>query len=121
MERILITGALGQLGSELAAALRERYGNDHVILTDIRLPSDQAACDGSPFHQLDCRDGDELSRIVRTYRIDTIYHLAAILSATAERDPRRSWDINMNGLIAVLETAREEGCSLFTPSSIGAF
>lgn len=121
MERILITGALGQLGSELAAALRERYGDEQVVLTDIRPPSDPKSLGGSPFFQLDCRDGEELSRIVRSCRIDTIYHLAAILSATAERDPRRSWDINMNGLIAVLETAREEGCSLFTPSSIGAF
>ncbi|MBN2049090.1 MAG: L-threonine 3-dehydrogenase [Spirochaetales bacterium] len=119
--RILITGALGQLGSELAPALRERYGVDNVIVTDIRTDSQSPAVLGGPFYTLDCRDGEALTRLVKKHRVQRIYHLAALLSATAEANPQKAWDINMNGLYAVLETARTEGCSVFTPSSIGAF
>lgn len=121
MKTILITGALGQLGSEIAIELRKRYGDQHVILTDIRDTKNHELADSGPFHVLDCRDGRALNELVQRYRVDTIYHLAALLSATAEKDPQKAWDINMNGLMTVLETARENGCSLFTPSSIGSF
>ncbi|MCF7944442.1 MAG: L-threonine 3-dehydrogenase [Spirochaetia bacterium] len=121
MKTILITGALGQLGSEIAIELRKRYGGEHVILTDIRETMNRELAESGPFHVLDCRDGRALNELVQKYRVDTIYHLAALLSATAEKDPQKAWDINMNGLMTVLETARENGCSLFTPSSIGSF
>lgn len=121
MKRVLITGALGQLGSEIAETLRARLGADNVVLSDIRDDVNTALIAGGPFYRFDCRDGAELDRVVLRHRIDTIYHLAALLSATAERDPRGAWDLNMNGLIAVLEVARERRCAVFTPSSIGAF
>ena len=111
---ILLTGALGQLGSELAVALKQLY--PRVILTDVR----DAQTD-LPFYKLDCRDGAKLSEIVRKEGVTRVYHLAALLSAVAERRPNEAWDINIAGLHAVLEVAREEGLSVFTPSSIGAF
>ena len=119
MERILLTGALGQIGSEFSVALRDQYGSDNVITTDIR-PVGAAGSEG-PFYQADCRDGQTLSEIVRKHRIDTIYHLAALLSAVSEQDPQKAWDINMNGLFTVLEIARQEETGVFVPSSIGAF
>jgi nucleoside-diphosphate-sugar epimerase len=118
---ILITGALGQLGSELAVALRRRYGTDNVILSDIRDNINRQLIEEGPFEVLDARDGRTLAEVVRKHGVDRIYHLAALLSATAEADPGRAWDININGLYTVLEVARSEDCSVFTPSSIGAF
>ncbi|HLW22127.1 MAG TPA: NAD-dependent epimerase/dehydratase family protein [Sphaerochaetaceae bacterium] len=121
MKQILITGALGQLGSEIAIQLRREYSNAQVILTDIRPDPKSAISEGGPYYTVDCRDGRQLGELVERYRVDTIYHLAAILSATAESNPQYAWDCNMNGLLTVLEVAREHRCSLFTPSSIGAF
>jgi nucleoside-diphosphate-sugar epimerase len=121
MKRILITGALGQLGSEIAEDLRSIYGSEKVILTDIRNPGKTNLTESGPYYQLDCRNGKELTEIINRHHIDTIYHLAAILSASAEFAPQKAWDINMNGLLTVLEAARETNCALFTPSSIGAF
>ena len=116
-ERILITGGLGQFGSELAVTLRGQHGTDAVIVTDIRDDPDAAG----PFVRLDARDGEALRQIVRSHRITRVYHLAALLSAVSEARPMDAWDINMGGLVAVLEAAREFGLSVFTPSSIGAF
>ncbi len=121
MKKILITGALGQLGSEIAAELRSRFGVDKVVLTDRRDDVNTDLVEEGPFHRFDVRHGEELAAVVRRYRIDTIYHLAALLSATAENDPQTAWDLNLNGLMTVLEVAREERCAVFTPSSIGAF
>ncbi|HEX7051177.1 MAG TPA: L-threonine 3-dehydrogenase [Longimicrobiales bacterium] len=120
MRRILVTGAAGQIGAELVPALRERYGADNVVATDIRDPTG-ALVDAGPFERLDCRDGAAMATVVGRHRIDTIYHLAAILSASAEANPQKAYDVNMGGLYAVLEVARERGCAVFTPSSIGAF
>ncbi len=121
MKKILLTGALGQIGSELTLALRDRYGRDNVIATDIRDDVNREIVEDGPFRLLDCRDGRGLAEIIRDARIDTIYHLAALLSATAEHNPQKAWDININGLYTVLETARESECAVFTPSSIGSF
>ena len=118
---ILITGALGQLGSELAVTLRDRFGADNVVVTDIRDEVNRPVIEAGPFHRLDCSNGEELIRLIQRYRVKTIYHLAALLSATAEAWPQAAWNINMNGLMTVLEAARQEGCAVFTPSSIGAF
>jgi len=121
MKRILLTGALGQIGSELTAALRERYGTGNVVASDIRDDVNREIIESGPFHILDCRDGGKTAEIVRAHGIDTIYHLAALLSATAEAHPQKGWDININGLYSVLEVARENNCAVFTPSSIGSF
>ena len=121
MNRIMITGALGQLGSEIAVALRNKYGTGNVLLTDIRTDVNQELIRSGPFEVLDCRNGGALLELIGKYRIDTVYHLAALLSATSEANPVLAWDINMNGLFNVLEAARQCGCAVFTPSSIGAF
>ena len=120
MKRILVTGALGQIGSELVPALRARYGDDHVIASDIRLAPAGANGDG-PFQLLDCTSQRQIQDAVRRFDIDTVYHLAALLSAVSEQKPQVAWDINMGGLYRVLEVAREHRCAVFVPSSIGAF
>lgn len=121
MKNILVTGALGQLGSEIAVELRKRYGAEHVVLSDIRDDVNLPLVTGGPFYKADCRDSKAVAEIVHTHRIDTIYHLAALLSATAEKKPLTAWDLNVGSLISTLEIAREYGCAVFTPSSIGAF
>ena len=120
MDRILVTGAAGQVGSELVAALRSRYGNESVLSSDIRPPVGLAP--GAPgFVMLDVTVREALDSVVRDQGVTTIYHLAAILSAVGERDPQRAYAINMGGLHNVLEVAREHSCAVFTPSSIAAF
>lgn len=121
MKKILITGAMGQLGSELTTALREQYGTDNVIGTDIRRPDESSPLLAGPFEILDVLDGKTMGEIVKNEKVDTIIHLAALLSATAERNPKFAWDINMGGLVNALEVAREYNTQFFTPSSIGAF
>jgi len=117
--RILVTGALGQIGTELVPALRERYGVEDVVASDIKMP--QGPLDDGPFIYVDCTARRDLQEAVRKFEIETIYHLASLLSATAEQKPHLAWDVNMGGLYRVLEIARENGCSVFFPSSIGAF
>jgi nucleoside-diphosphate-sugar epimerase len=119
VKRILVTGALGQIGSELVPALRERYGSDRVIASDVRLPA--APPPDGPFEHVDCIHIREIEHAVRRHEVDAIYHLAALLSAVAEEKPRVAWEINMGGLYRVLEVARQHGCAVFLPSSIGAF
>ena len=121
METILVTGALGQIGSELVPALREKVGDEHVIASDVRLPSAGAAEAVGAFEYLDCTHIREIDAVVRQHGITTIYHLAALLSASGEQQPRAAWDLNMGGLYRVLEVARHHGCRVFFPSSIGAF
>ena len=120
MERIIITGALGQIGTELTLKLREKYGDENVLPTDIKEPeSDELK--GKPFEILDVRDKTRMDEIVEDFKPDTMMHMAALLSATCEKNPQFAWDINMGGLINALETARERDLKFFTPSSIGAF
>ena len=120
MRRILVTGAGGQIGSWLVPRLRELYGDDRVLATDIRTP-DPVVAEGGPFQVLDATDRKGVGQAVMRHDADTVYHLAAILSAVGERDPRLAWHVNMSSLEAVLEVAREQGCAVFTPSSIGVF
>lgn len=121
MKRILVTGALGQIGSELVIYLRNIYGNDNVIATDIRHINKNKVVESGPFEIVDTLNNKAIGEVAQRYRIDTIIHLAALLSAVAEAKPTLAWSINMGGLFNVLEAARELKCSLFTPSSIGAF
>ncbi len=115
-----MTGAGGQIGSELVPALRERYGEDAVLATDIRLPKD-GLTQGAPFEILDATDQHAVGQAAIRHHADTIYHLAAILSAVGEKDPRLAYRVNMGTLHSVLEVARDQGCAVFTPSSIGVF
>lgn len=121
MPQILVTGALGQIGSELVPALCQRYGTNRVIATDVRQLDPAQQLEGCHFDLLDVTNAQQIADIVKKHRIDTIYHLAALLSAVAEAQPQRAWQININGLYNVLEVAREYRCAVFTPSSIGAF
>lgn len=122
MRKILLTGALGQIGSELTVKLRNIYGNDNVIITDIqKKPEQKAIIEAGPFETLDVLDGNKLSELVKKYNVNTIVNLAALLSAVGERNPQLCWNINMNGLNNVLEVAKAENCMVFTPSSIAAF
>ncbi len=121
MNNILITGAVGQIGSELTMALREKYGNENVVAGGRKTQPSEKLLNSGPFEIVDCTDAKALSEVVKKYNIDTIYHLAAILSAVAEADPVLAWKVNINGLYNVLEIAREYDCAVFTPSSIGAF
>lgn len=120
MKKILVTGALGQIGSELVIKLREIYGSDHVIATDIR-KTDNPVVSSGPFEILDVMDAENMLAIAKRYQVDTVIHLAALLSATAEAKPLLAWNLNMGGLVNALEVARELNCQFFTPSSIGAF
>lgn len=120
MEKILITGACGQVGSELTLTLRELYGNENVWATDISEP--RTKLDGGPFEKLDVLDVDALEQMVDQYNITQIYHLAAMLSAKAEQNPGLAWKLNTEGLLNVLNTAREKALTkIFWPSSIAVF
>ena len=123
MRRILVTGALGQIGSELTPALREHFAADQVVASDIRMRASLSASEDEPelFEHIDCTRPHLLHETVRRYDIGTIYHLAALLSAVAEERPQIAWNVNMGGLYNVLEVARQYNCSVFFPSSIGAF
>jgi len=121
MQRILITGATGQIGTELTPALRSKYGPEAVIAAGHRkVPADGFSRSG-PYVTCDVRDREALAEIVHRYQVDTIFHLAALLSATAEEAPQQAWEVNVTGLINVLEVSRAQGCAVFLPSSIGAF
>ncbi|MFF0826667.1 L-threonine 3-dehydrogenase [Brevibacillus sp. NPDC003359] len=121
MKKILVTGALGQIGSELIMKLRDIYGADQVIATDIRKNEDDPVVQSGPFEVLDVTDGNRMFELAKKHGVDTIMHLAALLSATAEAKPLLAWNLNMGGLVNALEAARELNCQFFTPSSIGAF
>jgi nucleoside-diphosphate-sugar epimerase len=120
MRRILITGALGQIGSELVFALRAQHGAGQVVASDLRIVPSQRAAEGI-YEHLDCTEPQQILEVVRRHDIGTIYHLAALLSAIAEEKPHAAWSLNMGGLYNVLEAARQYRCQVFFPSSIGAF
>lgn len=121
MKKILVTGALGQIGSELTAYLRKLYGADNVVASDIRTLKDSDVVENGIYELVNVENASEIANIVKKYNIDTIIHLAALLSATGEKDPVKAWNVNMGGLFNVLEVAREMNCAVFTPSSIAAF
>ncbi|MGE5682562.1 MAG: L-threonine 3-dehydrogenase [Bacillota bacterium] len=120
MGKILVTGAYGQIGSELTHALRSKYGTDMVIASDLKKKLSAGNDEGLAI-PLDCCDFSSLEEIVKKYGIDTIFHLASILSASAEEKPQFAWNVNMGCLYNVLEIAREYKCRVFTPSSIACF
>lgn len=122
MKNILIIGATGQIGSELTMELRKRYGNDHVVAGYIHGSEPKGKLkESGPSEVVDVTDGEMIAAAVKKYHIDTIYNLAALLSVVAESKPKLAWKIGIDGLWNVLEVARENGCAVFTPSSIGSF
>lgn len=122
MKNVLVIGATGQIGSELTMLLRRTFPNGKVVAGYIKgcEPKGKLLSSG-PSEEVDVCNAKQITDAVDKYDIDTIYNLAALLSATAERLPLKAWDIQMNGLINVLEVAREKKCAVFTPSSIGSF
>jgi len=120
LKRILVTGSGGQIGSWLVPRLRELYGESNVLATDIRTLSAEVV-EAGPFQVLDATDVRAVGQAVMRHEADTVFHLAAILSAIGEKDPRLAWHVNMTSLEAVLEVSREQRCAVFTPSSIGVF
>lgn len=120
MAKILITGACGQLGSELVLQLRSLHGKDHVVVSDIREPEGPLA-DG-PFVELDVLDKEALSKTIEEHEIEQVYHLAALLSAKAEQNIDFAWKLNVGGLLNVLNIAKEQSLQrVFWPSSIAVF
>ena len=122
MEKILVTGGMGQIGSELVKTLRQQYGDNNVIASDYRIPPHESLQKWEPFEFLDVTKRDNITDVIQKHKITVIYHLAAILSAVGEQNPHLAWSINMSGLYNILESAREHKLTkLFYPSSIAAF
>ena len=121
MGKILITGALGQIGSELMITLRKQHGSDNVVVAGhVKAPSEEVLKAG-PFETLDATDMEAVVAVVKKHNITTIYHMASILSGTGEKNPQKAWHVNMGGLYNILEAGRMFNLALFVPSSIAAF
>jgi len=121
MKKILVIGASGQIGSDLTVELRNRFGADNVVASDIKSATDEVM-EGGPFEIVDVMKKERIAEVLETYQITEIYHLAAILSGNAEKNPKWAWDINMESLFNVLDLGREKGIKkIFWPSSMGAF
>ena len=122
MKNVLVIGSTGQIGSELTLKLRRMHPEGNIVAGYIPGAEPKGILlESGPAELADVRNAPQLAAIVEKYQIDTIYNLAALLSAVAERKPLLAWDIQMNGLLNILEVAREKGCAVFTPSSIGSF
>ena len=122
MKKILVTGATGQIGSELTLELRKRYGGENVIAAGHKRKPSEKLFSSGPFEYLDVTQKDDVEKVVEKYDIDTIYHLAAVLSAVGEQNHQVAWNVNMDGLYNVLEVARERDMvRVFWPSSIAVF
>ena len=122
MKRILVTGAYGQIGTELVNELRKKYGGENVIATDVRDTAPPLIADNGPNEVLNIMDKSAIDSIVDKYNIDTIFHMAALLSATGEKDPFFCWDINMNGTINIIKTTIDKKITkIFVPSSIAVW
>lgn len=122
MKKILVTGAVGQIGSELTMALREKYGNDNVVATGRKTKPSETLKNSGPFEFIDITDAQTVVDVVDKYNIDTIINMAAILSAVGEKYPQLCWNVNMDGLYNILEIAREKELTrVICPSSIAVF
>ena len=122
MKRIMVTGAAGQIGSELSLVLRKKYGHDNVLATDIKIQISPKLRDSGPFEYVNVIDRETIEQAARNHKIDTIYHMSAVLSASGENRPQLAWNVNLNGTFNILEAAREHNMvRVFCPSSIAAF
>lgn len=122
MKKILVTGAVGQIGSELTLELRNKYGADNVIATGRKTKPSKELEESGPFHFIDVNNADEVEELIKKYEIDSIVHMAAILSATGENNPMLCWNVNINGTINILELARKYNMTrVIVPSSIAVW
>jgi len=122
MKKIMVTGAVGQIGSELTMALRKKYGTDNVLATGHKTQPSKKLLESGPFEFINVSKRETIDEMIKKYKIDTIYHMSAILSAVGEKNPQLCWDVNMNGTYNILEAAREYNLvRVFVPSSIAAF
>ena len=122
MKKILVTGALGQIGTELTSELRRKYGNDNVVASDVRQAPDGVFKEDGPFTVIDVTNADQLRSAIIKYDIDSIFHMAAILSATGEKDPNLCWNVNMNGSMNVLDLGVKFNLNrIIIPSSIAVW
>ena len=122
MKKIMVTGSVGQIGSELTMELRKKYGNDNVIACGRKTKPSEKLLNSGPFEYLDILQRETIEKVVKKYDIDTIYNMAAILSAVGEERPLLCWNVNINGLYNILEIARKyEMTRVFVPSSIAVF
>ena len=121
MKRILVVGAGGQIGTELVPHLQSIYGKDNVISADLKDEQVEKMRGFGVAEKLDATDAQGFAEAVKKYKVDSIFNLVALLSATGEKMPEVAWKINMGALLNSLNIAKEFGCSVFTPSSIGAF
>ena len=121
MKNILVIGSVGQIGSELTMELRKRYGNATVVAGFRATKPTGDLLESGPAEMVDATNAQQIAEVVKKYKIDTIYNLAAILSAVGESKPLVAWNIGIGGLMNCLEIGREFGCAVSTPSSIGAF
>lgn len=122
MKKILVTGAVGQIGSELTMALREKFGNDNVLATGRKTKPSETLLNSGPFEFIDIAKKETVEKVVKDYDIDTIYNMAAILSAVGEKNPQLCWNVNINGLYNIFDIALEHKMTrVFVPSSIAVF
>jgi len=122
MKKILVTGSVGQIGSELTMELRKRYGNDNVLATGRKTRPSETLLESGPFEFIDITKKETVENVIKEYDIDTIYNMAAILSAVGEERPIVCWNVNINGMYNILELAHEYKMTrVFVPSSIAAF
>jgi nucleoside-diphosphate-sugar epimerase len=121
MEKVLVTGSTGQIGSELTLELRRRYGGDNVVAVGHKRQPSKVLLDSGPFDCVDLSSGENIERAVNQYDVHTVYHLAAVLSATGEENPQAAWATNMGSLYNILEVARKKSLRVFWPSSIAVF
>ncbi|MCB2206027.1 NAD-dependent epimerase/dehydratase family protein [bacterium] len=122
MKKILVTGAVGQIGSELTMALREKYGAENVIATGRKTEPSKELKESGPFHFIDVNNIDSVEEMITKYDIDTVVHMAAILSAVGEKNPNLAWDVNMNGTLNILNLGvKHEMARVVIPSSIAVW
>ncbi len=121
MSKIIVIGASGQIGSDLTLELRNRFGNENVIASDIKNAADDVMSSG-PFESIDVMDENRVLEVIKKYDISQVYLLAAMLSGSAEKNPKKAWDLNMKSLLSLLDMTKEGTIKkLFWPSSIAVF